>query len=166
MIGVTAGEVENPEVSIKKATHSVFIRILLFYIGAIIVVGFLVPYNDPRLLKSGVENIAVSPFTLVFEKAGIAVAASVMNAVILTSVLSCGNSGMYVSTRMLYSLAKEGKAPKAFAKLSKRGVPLNALLVTTAIGGVSFITSLVGSGTTYLWLVNASGMAGFITWLP
>ena len=88
-----------------------------------------------------------------------------MNAVILTSVLSCGNSGMYAATRMLYSMAVEGKAPKIFAKVSKRGVPLNALIVTTIIGMAAFLGSLVGEGTVYLWLVNASGVAGFIAWL-
>lgn len=165
LIGITAGEVENPEKSIPKAIKTVFIRIMLFYIGAIIVIGFLLPYDDPNLLQTGIENVSVSPFTLIFERAGIAAAASIMNAVILTSILSCGNSGMYASTRMLYSLAMEGKAPKFFAKVSKRGVPINALIITTIIGMAAFLGSLVGDGTIYLWLVNASGVAGFIAWL-
>ena len=165
LIGIAAGEVKDPEKSIPRAIRTVFYRILLFYVGAIIIIGFIIPYNDPNLLKGGVENIAVSPFTLVFERAGIAFAASLMNAVILTSVLSCGNSGMYASTRMLYSLAVEGKAPKFFGKLNKRGVPANALILTTVIGMAAFLGSLVGDGTIYLWLVNASGVAGFIAWL-
>lgn len=165
LIGVAAGEVKEPEKSIPRAIRTVFVRIMLFYIGAIIVVGFLLPYNDPNLLQTGVENIAVSPFTLIFKRAGIAGAAAVMNAVILTSVLSCGNSGMYASTRMLYALAVEGKAPKIFAKVNKRKVPLNALIVTTIIGMAAFMGSLVGDGTVYLWLVNASGVAGFIAWV-
>lgn len=165
LIGIAAGEVEHPEKSIPKAIKTVFVRIMLFYIGAIAVIGFLLPYDDPNLLQTGIENISVSPFTLIFQRAGIAAAASVMNAVILTSVLSCGNSGMYASTRMLYSMAVEGKAPKIFAKVSKRGVPVNALIVTTVIGMAAFMGSLVGDGTVYLWLVNASGVAGFIAWL-
>ena len=88
-----------------------------------------------------------------------------MNAVILTSVLSCGNSGMYASTRMLYAMAVEGKAPKIFKKVNKRGVPVPALVLTTIIGALCFLTSLSGDGTVYLWLVNASGLAGFIAWL-
>ncbi|MDR3242340.1 MAG: amino acid permease [Clostridiales Family XIII bacterium] len=165
LIGVAAGEVEHPEKSIPRAIKTVFLRIILFYIGAILVIGFLLPYNDPNLLHTGVENVSVSPFTLIFHRAGIAAAASVMNAVILTSVLSCGNSGMYASTRMLYSLAMEGKAPAIFKKVNKRGVPVFALILTTIIGMAAFLGSLAGSGAVYVWLVNASGVAGFIAWL-
>ncbi len=165
LVGVAAGEAEEPEKNVPKAIKTVFWRILLFYIGAIIVVGFLLPYNDPNLLQGGVENIAVSPFTLIFERAGILAAASIMNAVILTSVLSCGNSGLYAATRMLYAMSIEGKAPKMFGKVNKRGVPMAALIVTSIIAMASFLSSLVGSGTVYLWLVNASGLAGFIAWL-
>lgn len=164
LVGVVAGETENPEKNIPKAIRSVFWRILIFYILAIAVVGFLIPYTDPNLLKSGIENISVSPFTLVFERAGLAVAASVMNAVILTSVLSVGNSGLYAATRMLYAMSVEGKAPKMFKKLSKHGVPLNALILTAIIGTACFLTSPAGDGPVYVWLVSASGLAGFIAW--
>lgn len=165
MIGVAAGEAEHPEKSIPRAIKAVFYRIMLFYIGAIAVVGFLISYTDKRLLSADVDNIAVSPFTLIFERAGIAGAASLMNAVILTSILSAGNSGMYVSTRMLYGMARSGKAPKVFGTTTKRGVPMAALLATTLVGAFCFIASLIGDGGAYLWLVNASGLAGFITWM-
>ena len=167
LVGVAAGETENPEKNVPKAIKTVFWRILIFYIGAIIVVGFILPYNDPNLLHASgdVTDIAISPFTLIFERAVIAAAASIMNAVILTSVLSCGNSGMYASTRMLYAMAVEGKAPKIFKQVNKRGVPVPALVLTTIIGALCFLTSLSGDGTVYLWLVNASGLAGFIAWL-
>ncbi|MDF7003129.1 amino acid permease, partial [Escherichia coli] len=79
--------------------------------------------------------IGVSPFTLVFKHAGLAFAAGLMNAVILTAVLSAGNSGMYASTRMLYNLATEGRAPRVFAQLTRNGVPRNALFATTAVAG-------------------------------
>ncbi|EEH63199.1 amino acid permease [Gleimia coleocanis DSM 15436] len=108
--------------------------------------------------------MSVSPFTLIFEKAGILGAASVMNAVILTAILSAGNSGLYASSRMLYSMAVSGKAPKIFAKVNSRGVPMPALLATTAIGGFAFLTSLIGDGTAYVWLITVSGLAGFIVW--
>ncbi len=107
----------------------------------------------------------MSPFTLVFENAGLLSAAAVMNAVILTAVLSAGNSGMYASTRMLYTLAREGKAPRIFARLSKGGVPRYALLATTVIAGLCFLSSMFGNQTVYLWLLNTSGMTGFIAWL-
>ncbi|WP_244923533.1 amino acid permease [Peribacillus butanolivorans] len=162
LLGVTAGESENPEKNIPKAIKSVFWRILLFYILAIFVIGMIIPFTDARLLS---EDVAVSPFTLVFERAGLAFAASVMNAVILSSVLSAGNSGMYASTRMLWDLARDGKAPKFLGKLDKRGVPVNALIATSLVGCLAFLASFFGDGVVYVWLLNASGMAGFVTWV-
>jgi lysine-specific permease len=162
LLGVTAGESEDPKRNIPRAIRQVFWRILLFYVLAILAIGLLIPYTNENLANS---DVTVSPFTLVFDKAGIAFAASVMNAVILTAVLSAGNSGMYASTRMLWDLAREGKAPKFLAKLNKRGVPVNALIVTSSLGTLAFLASLFGDGVVYTWLLNASGMSGFIAWL-
>ncbi|MGE7906006.1 amino acid permease [Peribacillus sp. NPDC094092] len=162
LLGVTAGESEDPEKNIPKAIRSVFWRIILFYILAIFVIGMIIPFTDSRLLS---EDVAVSPFTLVFERAGLAFAASIMNAIILSSVLSAGNSGMYASTRMLWDLARDGKAPKFLGKLDKRGVPVNALIVTSLVGCFAFLASFFGDGVVYIWLLNASGMAGFVTWV-
>lgn len=157
LIGVAAGESENPEKTIPKAIHSIFWRILIFYLGTIVIIGAIIPFT-----KAGVNT---SPFTMVFEKAGIAGAASIMNAIILTSVLSAGNSGMYASSRMLYSMAKEGMAPKLFGKINKRGVPINALILTTIIASACFLTGIYAESTVYVWLVAASGLAGFIAWV-
>lgn len=165
LIGVAAGESENPRENVPRAIRQIFWRILFFYILAILVIGLLIPYTNPDLLRSGIGDVGVSPFTLVFEKAGLAIAASVMNAVILTSVLSAGNSGMYAATRVLFSLAQEGKAPRFLGQLNRRGIPMNALLVTTAVGMLAFLASLFGDGVVYNWLLNASGMCGFITWV-
>ena len=117
LIGVAAGEAEDPEKNVPKAINSIFWRILLFYIGAFTVIGFLIPYTDPNLLNASVENVSISPFTLVFDRFGFAFAANFINAIILTAVLSAGNSGLYSSTRMLYALAKEGQAPKSLVSL-------------------------------------------------
>ncbi|KHD34731.1 gamma-aminobutyrate permease [Clostridium acetobutylicum] len=165
VVGLAAGEAENPEKDVPKAINSVFWRILIFYIGAIIVIGFIIPFNDSNLLKNGVSDIAYSPFTIVFKRSGIALAASIMNAVILTSVLSCGNSGLYAGSRMMYAMAKEGKAPKIFGKLNKSGVPLNALIFTSVIASTAFFASLIGDGKIYSILYNLSGITTFITWL-
>lgn len=162
LLGITAGETKDPGKNIPKAVRSVFWRILLFYILAIFAIGVLIPYTDPRLLS---EDVAVSPFTLVFEKLGIAFAASVMNAIILTAMLSAGNSGLYASSRMLWQLAVDGKAPKIFTKLNKRGVPVYALLATLAVGCLAFLSSFFGDGIVYIWLLNASGLSGFIAWV-
>lgn len=165
IVGIASGESEHPEKAVPKAINAVFWRILIFYIGGVAVIGFLLPYTDENLASAGLDNLACSPFTLVFQRAGLAVAASIMNTVIITSVLSCGNAGMYVSTRMLYSLAEEGKAPKIFAKCNKRGVPIYALNATTVIAAFCFLTAQVSVNTVYFWLINVSALTGFIAWL-
>ncbi len=157
LIGVAAGESENPEKTIPRAIKSIFWRILIFYLGTIIILGAIIPFTQ--------AGVSESPFTMVFEKAGIAGAASLMNAVILTSVLSAGNSGMYASSRMLHSMAKDGLAPKIFAKTNKRGVPINALILTTIVASFCFLTGVFAESTVYVWLVAASGLAGFIAWV-
>ncbi len=165
LVGIAAGESEDPEKNIPRAINTVFWRILMFYIGALAIVSFLIPYTNPNLLKNDVQDFAVSPFTLVLEEAGLIYAASMMNAVILTSVLSAANSGLYASARMLYAMASEGKAPALFMRLNRRAVPVNALLLTAVFGFLAFITSLVGEGTAYNWLVNVTGVIGLIAWL-
>lgn len=162
---VAAGEVEDPKRAMPKAINSVFWRILLFYIGAIFVISTLIPYTDPNLLAASETNVAASPFTLVFERAGLAAAASVINAVILTSVLSAGNSTVYIGSRLLYSLAHHGQAPKAFGRVSRGGVPVLGVLFTALVSSVAFMTSQVGDSIVYTWLYNATGLTGLITWL-
>lgn len=165
LIGIAAGESENPRVNVPKAAKQVFWRILLFYVLAILVISLLIPYTDPQLLRNDVADISVSPFTLVFERAGLLSAAAVMNAVILTSVLSAGNSGMYAATRMLFNLAVEGKAPRLLARLTRNGVPLHALLATTALAALCFVSSIFSPKEVYIWLLNMAGMTEFIAWL-
>jgi lysine-specific permease len=166
MVGVAAGESKDPKKTIPVAIKQIFWRILLFYIVCIFIIGTLIAYNDPRLLQAAAtDNIALSPFTLLYEKAGFAFAASIMNAVILTAILSAGNSGMYSSTRMLFNMARKGSAPKMFARLDPRGVPMNALYATTAIAALCFLTTFFGEQEVFNWLLNMSGMCGFIVWL-
>ncbi|EJQ4650511.1 amino acid permease [Listeria monocytogenes] len=166
MVGIAAGESATPETSVPKAIKQVFWRILLFYIFAIFIIGMIIPYTNPNLLSAEATDVAISPFTLVFEKAGLAFAASVMNAVILTSVLSAGNSGLYASTRMLWAMARDKKAPKFLGKVNSRGIPMAALIVTTIVGAMTFITTLTENGTViYTWLLSASGLTGFIAWV-
>ncbi|EAE8621839.1 amino acid permease [Listeria monocytogenes] len=166
MVGIAAGESATPETSVPKAIKQVFWGILLFYIFAIFIIGMIIPYTNPNLLSAEATDVAISPFTLVFEKAGLAFAASVMNAVILTSVLSAGNSGLYASTRMLWAMARDKKAPKFLGKVNRRGIPMAALIVTTIVGAMTFITTLTENGTViYTWLLSASGLTGFIAWV-
>jgi len=172
LVGLSAGEAENPEKSIPRAINSVFWRILLFYIGGMFVIGTLVPFDDPHLqaamaadYETDPDAVGFSPFTLVFNNAGFGWAASFMNIVFMTSVLSCGNSGLFCATRMLYGMANEGKAPRIFALTNKRGVPVNALLVTAGIAAIGFFTSLAPQIDIYTFLLNASGMMGMFGWV-
>lgn len=162
LVGVTAGESRNPEKSIPKAIRTVFWRILIFYVLAIIIISTLIPYTSPLLNAS---NVQMSPFTIVFRQIGVMFAASLMNAVVLVAILSAGNSGMYASTRMLWYLAKQGHVPAIFAKVNKRGIPVYALAATALVGMLTFLSSLFGNGVIYMWLVNASSLSGFIAWL-
>ena len=164
LIGVTAGESENPGKAVPKAINDVFWRILLFYVLSIFVIAALIPYTSPNLLSSAEGDIAMSPFTLVFQRAGLASAASVMNAIILTSVLSSANSGVYASTRMLYSLAKDHYAPSFFGHTTRHGIPMASLVATLVVSLATFAASIFGQRI-YMWLVAASGLTGFIVWI-
>lgn len=166
IVGIAAGESENPEKNVPSAIKQVFWRIIIFYFLSIFVIGALVYYKDPSLLRAATQSdITVSPFTLVFERAGLAAAASVMNAVILTSVISSANSWLYAASRMLFGMAKEGHAPKIFAKTNtSNDVPIYAILATVAIGLLAFLTSIFGTEI-YFYLVAASGLSGFLAWI-
>ncbi|MFD1124412.1 amino acid permease [Lentilactobacillus raoultii] len=163
LVGITAGESQDPQHSVPKAINEVFWRIILFYILTIFVIAAIIPYTSHSLLGSSTTDIAISPFTLVFQRAGLAAAASVMNAVILTSVISSANSGMYASTRMLYSLSNSGYAPRTFGKTAPNGIPYYSLIATTVVSLLTFISSIAGPKI-YMWLVAASGLTGFIAW--
>ncbi|EHS87082.1 Lysine transporter [Limosilactobacillus gastricus PS3] len=164
MVGIAAGESADPEKSVPRAIHSTFWRILLFYICTIFVIACILPYTNPNLLSSDVKDIVTSPFTLVFKRAGLAAAASVMNAVILVAVLSSANSWMYASSRMLYSQAREGYAWKILGYIDKRGIPIYGLLSTLVIGILVWLTQFIGPEA-YNYLIGASGLSGFIAWV-
>lgn len=166
-VGLAAAETADPGKNVPKAIRTVFWRILLFYIGSIFVVGTLISFNDPNLMHGDESQIAFSPFTIIFEhvpKIGY-FAGNIMNAVILSSVLSCGNSSMYVASRMLYAMSHSRKAPVLFGKLNRRGVPVAALLATGLVSTSAFFISLVGDQKIYQIFYNASGISGFLIWL-
>lgn len=165
LFGVTAGEAKNAQVSIPRAVRSVFWRILFFYLGTMLIIGFIVPYTDPALINASTQNIALSPFTIVFARIGMTAAATVVNLVILTAVLSACTASMYTATRILWHTAKEGNAPRLFGKVNQQGIPVNALIATALIGSLVFLSSLFGSGAIFTWLINVSSLSGFIAWL-
>ena len=163
VVAVTAGESDNPEKTMPKAVKQVFWRILLFYVLSIGVIAAIIPYTDPLLLNEN-ESVTQSPFTIVFDRIGVAFAASVINAVILTSLLSATNSGVYTTSRMLFSLSDEKQAPKFLSKLNEKSkLPLRAL-VTTYILIVAIIIIANFYSNAVFSLLNIIGSLVIIVW--
>lgn len=165
IVGITAGESANPHKTVPSAVKQVFVRIVLFYVLTILVIGFNIPYNDPRMLSASGTNATLSPFTLIFQMAGAQWAADLMNAVLLITMLSAANSGVYSSSRTLMALAEDGKAPRFFTFVNRFGIPIWAVLASCFIGCLAFLTSLFGSGVVFNWLTNLTSVAGLITWV-
>ncbi|MBU7216340.1 amino acid permease [Staphylococcus gallinarum] len=163
MVAVTAGESSNPHKSMPKAIRQVFWRILLFYVLSIAVIAAIIPYSDPLLLNKH-ESVTQSPFTIVFDRVGIAFAASVINAVILTSLLSAANSGIYTTSRMLFSMAEDKQAPKFFAKLNKTTkLPIISICTTFVIVLVIIVLAQFKSDIVFS-LLNIIGSLVIVIW--
>jgi len=164
-LGITAGETKNPSRNMPRVVKFVFWRILIFYILCILLIGLNVPWNYPNLSN---KTTTTSPFTIIFQMAGSNVAGSFMNTVILTSVLSAGNHALFAGTRVLYGLAitqPTPQAPPIFAKTTKNGIPLPALLATSSVSILCFGSSFIGSGQLWGWLQNIVGVSNQIAWL-
>lgn len=156
VVGVAAGETKDPSKAIPKAVHTTVLRLAIFFIGSIGVMAALIPWH-----KAGVET---SPFVLVFQSIGMPFAGDVMNFVVLTAVLSAANSGLYVCSRMVWSLAKERLIPARFAKTNFHGVPVWAVLFSMAGSLLALLSSVVAASTVYLVLVAVSGLATLVVW--
>ena len=157
LIGITAGEAENPQRSIPKAVNQVVYRILIFYIGALTIVMAVVPWNaiDGKL----------SPFVQIFDSVGIKAAAHVLNFVVLTAALSVYNSGLYSNGRVLYSLARQGNAPKAFMRLSRRGIPYAGVLFSSMVTAVAVAVIYFLPETAFSILMAMALGASIISWV-
>ncbi|KAG2015830.1 amino acid permease [Coprinopsis cinerea AmutBmut pab1-1] len=163
-LGITAGETRNPTKNMPRVVKLVFWRILTFYLLTILLIGLNVPWDYPNLSN---RSTTTSPFTIVFKLAGSSVAASFMNTVILTSVLSAGNHALFAGTRVLYGLSvtTPPQAPKVFSWTTPSGIPLPALFMTSSVSALCFATSYVGSGALWGWLQNIVGVSNQIAWL-
>ncbi|MDN5809084.1 MAG: amino acid permease, partial [Staphylococcus equorum] len=163
VVAVTAGESSNPHRSMPKAIKQVFWRILLFYVLSIAVISAIIPYTDPMLLNKS-ESVAQSPFTIVFDRVGIAFAASVINAVILTALLSAANSGIYTTSRMLFSMAEDKQAPRFLGKLNKTTKLPMAALFTTFIIVLAIIIIAQFKSDIIFTLLNIIGSLVIVIW--
>ncbi|PYH94902.1 amino acid permease [Aspergillus ellipticus CBS 707.79] len=160
-IAITAGETKDPSRTLPRVVRNVFWRIVLFYIVSIVIIGLDVPYNYPDLSS---ENTATSPFTIVFVEAGSAVAGSFINAVIMTSVISAANHALFAGSRLLFTLAVDGYAPRFFGHLNRFQVPWVAVLATSVISGLCFGASYIGAGQLWSWLQNIVGVSNQLSW--
>ena len=156
----------NPRQTIPRATKQVTWGIIILYLVPLTIIGCLVPYTEPRLLQHAYStDIRASPFVIAVQNAGIKVIPSIVNAVILLSILSVGNSATYGATRTLQALAENGQAPKFFTYIDKNGRPLAALVLVFAIGLISYIGTIPGKGLLIFdWLLSLSGLSTFFTW--
>lgn len=157
MIGLTAGEAEHPQETLMRAIKNIVWRILIFYVGAILVILSLYPWNEVGLMGS--------PFVLTFSRIGITVAAGIINFVVLTAAMSGCNSGIYGCARMLYTLAQHKQAPQWFGKLSKSGVPKNGIYFTIAILLVGVLLNyLIPDPKLFVYIYSASVFPAMVSW--
>ncbi|ORY89404.1 amino acid permease/ SLC12A domain-containing protein [Leucosporidium creatinivorum] len=166
LVALAAGEAAQPHKSIPRAIKATFARITIFYVMTTLVIGLCINYQDPTLFSAYDDSdVSASPITTVFRLAGFGAAVHVVNAVLLTAVLSATNSCFYASSRMMLALAREGHAFKILGYTTKGGVPIPALVATLCISFCTFITSAVGSGQTFSWLLNITGILALVQWV-
>ncbi|WP_370674496.1 amino acid permease [Pleomorphomonas sp. PLEO] len=157
LIGITAGEADDPKKSIPQAIRQVMWRILIFYIGALTVMMIIFPWD-----QVGMEG---SPFVTIFSKLGIGSAANILNFVVLTAAVSVYNSGIYSNGRMLYSLAEQGNAPKVFTKLGGNKVPYVAILFSSACTLVVVLINYLVPEGAFMQVMALATTAATITWV-
>ncbi|WPG99812.1 Hypothetical protein R9X50_00263100 [Acrodontium crateriforme] len=163
LVGIAAGETINPRKTVPSAIKKTFYRILFFFVLTILFIGILVPHDNPDLLSSD-TNANASPFVIAAKLAGVPVLPGLINAVLLTVVLSAANSNVYSGSRVLVGLADEGSAPEIFRWTTTGGVPWVAVLFTSAFGLLGFLNESNAGGVVFNWLLNISSVAGFISW--
>src|SRR3954447_2984016 len=146
---IAAAESPDPGRAIARATNSVITRIAVFFVGSIFLLAVILPWDSAEL--------AGSPYVAAFRLMGIPYADQIMNAVVLTAVLSCLNSGLYTASRMLFVLAARREAPIGLMTVSKSGVPRPAILTSTVVGFLCVIAAAVSPDTVFSFLLNSSG---------
>jgi GABA permease len=156
IVTIAAAEAAEPARAVAAATNSVITRSLIFYVGSILLVVCLVPWNSAAI---------ATPYVSALTAMGIPAAAHIMNAVVLTAVLSALNSGLYASSRMLFALTRRGDAPAGLAKLSRNGVPSRAILLGTLFGYGAVIMSYVSPDTIFAFLVNSYGTVAIFVYV-
>ena len=167
LIGVTVGEAQNPRRTIPRAIKLTFYRIVVFYVTSVLLVGTLVPYNSDELVFATKQSssAAASPFVVAVVLAGIPVLPHILNACILLFVFSASNSDLYIATRTIYGLSREGKAPKFLSRTDKRGVPVFALILCAMIACLAYMNVSNDSKTVFGYFVDLVTIFGLLAWI-
>lgn len=164
LLVVTGGEMESPRRNLPKASKRYFYRLIFFYCFGVLVIGVTCRSNDDALTNGG-EGAGSSPFVIGIKNAGIEVLDSIVNAVIILSAWSSGNSFLYISSRSLYSLAVSGSAPRIFKTCSKKGVPYYAVAASSIFTLLSYLNVASNGSKVFNWFVYLVNTAGFISWI-
>ncbi|KAI9271289.1 amino acid permease-domain-containing protein [Sporodiniella umbellata] len=163
VVGITAGEAKNPTKTVPRAIRNTFWRIIIFYIITIFLLGLCIPYDNEGLSNSD-GGAGTASFTLVFQAAGIKVGADIINAIVLTSVLSAANSSMYTTSRTLLGLARDGNAPAFLGRVNRHGSPYWAVIVSSIIGFACVFVSIYSASQAFVWFQAITAVSGFISW--
>ncbi|KAH3684628.1 hypothetical protein WICPIJ_004384 [Wickerhamomyces pijperi] len=164
LIGVTGAEAANPRKTLPSAIKQVFWRIMLFYLGSLTLISLLVSSEDKRLLGTSSADAEASPFVIAINNGGVKVLPSIMNAVILISVLSVGNSAVFGCSRTLASLAAQGLAPKCFNYIDRMGRPIYGIAANGVVGLLCYCVASKHESTVFAWLMSLCGLATVLTW--
>jgi D-serine/D-alanine/glycine transporter len=158
LAGAAAAETKNPEHNLPRAINAIPVRVMLFYVGALIILMSVTPWTE---FKAG-----QSPFIAMFSLAGLGMAATVVNLVVLTSAMSSANSGIYSTSRMVFGLANDGDAPKVLGRLSSRKVPQNALFLSCVLllAGVVLLYAGKNVGTAFDMVTTVSAVCFMFVW--
>ncbi|OAQ69947.1 arginine permease [Pochonia chlamydosporia 170] len=163
LVGIGAGETENPRKAIPQAIRWTFWGNFILFVGTVFFIGINIPYDNADL-QSTAQNASASPLVIVAKLAGVQVLPDIINAVLLTAVLSAASSDVYSSTRILYALADEGLAPAVFKKTNRFGTPYWSVAFCSLLGLLAFLNLSQSGATVFNWLLNITAVAGFIVW--
>ncbi|KAF7300297.1 General amino acid permease [Mycena chlorophos] len=158
-LSITAGEAASPRRTLPLCFRSTVVRLILFFVLGALAVGVLVPYSDPGLVGGG-GGSAGSPYVLALTRLHLSPIASLVNAAVMLSIFSAGNSYVYNASRTLYGLALEGRAPRVFARCSKGGVPVYCVAAVMLFAGLAFLEVGRGSGVVLMWITRFGTMSG------
>lgn len=157
LVGIAAGETKDPEKNIRKAVKSVAVRILVFFVFSTFIIAYIIPYKD--------SSVANTPFITVLQLVNIKYIDTIMQLVILSASLSAINSCFYTCARLMWSMANENQAPKIFATINSRNVPVYGVVFVAVLSLFCLITKFVGAEKLFILVVSSSGMVGCMIWI-